>query len=146
MLFQERPQFGAKVVRIRRQEQELIQNCDVYIGPRLVNEHWDLGWSEWHNPFYKHENKLQMYENYVRLKLWNKLDRLEGKLLGCWCSDKDECHGKILVELLEEKKIKELNLKLAEAGLRIEPDHLEKIRAARDWAKDPHFLAHATLR
>ena len=131
-------------MQIRRQEQELIQNCDVYIGPKVVNESWDLDWSEWYNPFNKHEHKLQMYENHIRAKMWNKLDKLEGKLLGCWCADKDECHGKILVELLEEKKIKDLSHKLAEAGLRVAPDHLEEIRAARDWAKDPHFLAYAT--
>ena len=115
LLFQERPQFGAKVVRIRRQEQELIQNCDVYIGPKVVNESWDLDWSEWSNPINKHEHKLKMYENHIRAKMWNKLDKLEGKLLGCWCTDEDKCHGKILVKLLEEKKIKDLNHKLAQS-------------------------------
>ena len=76
--------------------------------------------------------------------MWNKLDKLEGKLLGCWCTDEDKCHGKILVRLLEEKKIKDLNHKLAQAGLRVDEAHLPEIRAARSWAEDPHFLAYAT--
>ena len=85
-----------------------------------------------------------MYENYIRAKMWNKLDKLEGKLLGCWCTDEDKCHGKILVRLLEEKKIKDLNHKLVQAGLRVDEAHLPEIRAARSWAEDPHFLAYAT--
>ena len=142
--FQKRPRFGAKVVRIQRQEQKLIQNYDIYIAHKVYNEHWNLDWSEWSNPFNKYENKLEMYENYIRAKMWNKLDKLEGKLLGCWCTDEDKCHGKILVRLLEEKKIKDLNHKLAQAGLRVDEAHLPEIRAARSWAEDPHFLAYAT--
>jgi len=33
------------------------------------------------------------------------LQELEGKVLGCWCSP-HECHGDVLVELLEEQKPK----------------------------------------
>ena len=35
--------------------------------------------------------------------LWESLEDLEGKQMGCWCSPK-YCHGHLLLELLELKK------------------------------------------
>ena len=58
----------------------------------------------WANPHYNKENPLEKYAAHVRRRLWRDLDSLEGKLLGCWCENEHECHGRVLVELLEEKK------------------------------------------
>jgi len=62
--------------------------------------------SPWHNPFplakYSRDECLRLYENYVRnSNLYDDLDSLRGKRLGCWCHP-EPCHGDILVSLLEE--------------------------------------------
>ena len=61
------------------------QNCDVYISYKLENDHWKLPWSEWANPYYNQDDALEKYAPHIRRRpsLWNNLDSLEGKLLGC---------------------------------------------------------------
>lgn len=64
--------------------------------------------SKWANPYpvktYGLEESLKLYEKHVRESyLYNDLEELEGKTLGCWCKPND-CHGDILIKLLEEKK------------------------------------------
>lgn len=63
--------------------------------------------SKWHNPFtiekYGLNTCLEMYETYIRNSiLYNHLDELRGKELGCWCYP-DKCHGDVLLRLLAEK-------------------------------------------
>ena len=119
-----------------------MQNCDVYIAHKVDNEYWSLPRSKWASP-YGGQN-LDKYAAHVRRKLWHKLDSLEGKLLGCWCEDEHGCHGDVLVDLLEEKKVKELNETLKKCGLRVDPTDLSEIRRANDWIDDERFLAYAT--
>lgn len=73
---------------------------------------WKLPGSKWANPFKvgKHgtiDEVLEQYEAYVRGRedLMGSLEKLRGKVLGCWCKDKpsDKCHGDILIKLLDEK-------------------------------------------
>ena len=145
MFFQERPRFGARVVKIKRTWDGLLeQNCDVYIAFKIQNDHWNLPWSEWANPYYNQEDALEKYAAHVKHKLWHKLDSLEGKLLGCWCRDESRCHGSVLVQLLEEKKMKDLQKKFQNCGLRVDTFDLEHIRRAYEWAEDPQLLAYAT--
>jgi hypothetical protein len=65
--------------------------------------------SKWHNPYpvqkYGREEALRLYEEYVRNtpELWDGLEELKGKILGCWCAP-EECHGDILIRLLKEKR------------------------------------------
>lgn len=76
---------------------------DVYIGRGSV----------WGNPFtveqYGRDGCIEKYEQYIRDKLrlnpemWQELQKLEGKVLGCFCKPK-RCHGDILVKILEEIK------------------------------------------
>lgn len=76
---------------------------DVYIGRGSI----------WGNPFtvekYGRNGCIDKYENYIRDKLrnnpemWQELQKLEGKVLGCFCKPK-RCHGDILVKILEEIK------------------------------------------
>ena len=98
----------------------------------------------WANPHYNNENPLEKYAAHVRRRLWRDLDSLEGKLLGCWCENEHECHGRVLVELLEEKKMKEINQNFLTCGLRVDSSDLAEIRRAREWHTDPIFLAYAT--
>lgn len=76
---------------------------DVYIGRGSI----------WGNPFtvekYGRDGCIDKYEHYIRDKLRNnpelrqELQKLEGKVLGCFCKPK-RCHGDILVKILEEIK------------------------------------------
>lgn len=66
--------------------------------------------SIWANPFKVENNRnetvLSPYEKYIRNKIENeygveKLLKLKGKTLGCWCKPKS-CHGDILIKLINE--------------------------------------------
>jgi hypothetical protein len=76
------------------------EKYDIYIGRP----------SKWGNPFVigkdgTRKEVLQKYRNHIITtpELFNALEELEGKILGCWCKPKS-CHGDILVELIELKK------------------------------------------
>lgn len=55
------------------------------------------------------EEALAKYKEYVLAspELMESLHELEGKTLGCFCKP-DKCHGDVLLELLTEKKLKDL--------------------------------------
>eukprot|EP00455_Lapot_gusevi_P040253 TRINITY_DN4546_c0_g1_i2.p1 TRINITY_DN4546_c0_g1~~TRINITY_DN4546_c0_g1_i2.p1 ORF type:complete len:217 (+),score=45.67 TRINITY_DN4546_c0_g1_i2:80-652(+) len=102
----------ARVVRIRRKNNAVVQGCDVYIGRACFKGGWELHQSKWHNPFpvSKYgsvEKVVELFEEYIRNKpeLLADLEELRGKVLGCWCKEResDPCHGDVLVKLLREK-------------------------------------------
>jgi predicted glycosyltransferase involved in capsule biosynthesis len=77
------------------------EKYDVHIGRGSI----------WGNPFIigKHGNRKQViekYKNYILndTYLMSQLYTLKGKVLGCFCKPK-ECHGDILVELVEKLDI-----------------------------------------
>jgi len=77
---------------------------DIYIG-RAVNYTEFTRDSKWANYYGKN---FKRYEFFVRNKLWNDLNELKGKKLGCWCITTDKikpviCHGQILLKLIKEK-------------------------------------------
>ena len=53
------------------------------------------------------EEALNRYREYILTtpELYESLDELSGKKLGCFCKPKP-CHGDILIELLSQKKLK----------------------------------------
>jgi hypothetical protein len=66
--------------------------------------------SRWANPFsverHGRERCLELFEARIRDNydgLWDALEELDGKELGCWCCP-EPCHGDVLVRLLDEKK------------------------------------------
>lgn len=117
------------VVRLRRINGVVVQDCDVYIGRKIFRGGWNLPQSKWHNPFPRTSNSLtahrdatEAYDAYIRSSrpdLLASLEELRGKRLGCWCKnsesdDPDEqairCHGEVLVQLLNEKDAGLLNI------------------------------------
>lgn len=63
--------------------------------------------SKWKNPFsakkYGRNKCIELYEDYIKnSKLYNQIEELNGKVLGCWCKP-EACHGDVLIELLKEK-------------------------------------------
>lgn len=84
----------------------LVVHCkkspyDVYIGRP----------SKWGNPFSigKDGNRKQVIEKYRgwildQPELIESLHELDGKVLGCWCHP-NPCHGDVLVNLIERKKL-----------------------------------------
>ena len=84
---------------------------DVYIGrnPTYGDPKWGNPFS---NPFMRLDDKLKLYEEYIRKtpKLYNDLDSLLGKRLGCHCKPK-ACHGDMLKKIVIEKfKLTEENI------------------------------------
>src|SRR5690606_7663527 len=84
-----------------------IEAYDLYIGRE--NKTYGLECSKWANPYslekYSREESLSLYEKYIRESdLYNCLEELENKILGCWCKPK-KCHGDILIELYNEKRL-----------------------------------------
>lgn len=70
--------------------------------------------SKWGNPFSFKANTIakfvvptrqesvDRYEEYARENLWDSLEELNGKVMGCWCKPL-ACHGDILIKLFIEK-------------------------------------------
>jgi hypothetical protein len=86
----------------------------VYIGRNMTHYVKGAVGSKWGNPFnakkYGREECVRMYKEYVKTNkeirengrtLYDSLEDLRGKVLGCWCHP-ERCHGHALVELLEE--------------------------------------------
>lgn len=74
----------------------------VYIGQRTPGECWPS--SSWSNPFsdFVHGDRHEVaarYRNYLRynIGLQERLPRLRGKVLGCWCHPQT-CHGHVSAE------------------------------------------------
>ena len=76
---------------------------DVYIGRSMHH----LPPSKWGNPFKDgtREENIRDFEEYIRNspELMASLHELKGKTLGCWCKPLN-CHGDVLVELIEEQE------------------------------------------
>ena len=99
----------ARVVHVNR------ERFDVYIGRAMPNRGYPRG-SKWQNPnplppgfadLPETERQRIGRENLSRYRahilrtpgLFNALEELRGKVLGCWCHPR-ACHGDVLVELL----------------------------------------------
>lgn len=104
---------------------QLGQDYDVYIG--RYNPMRRLPQSLFANPFVigrdgNRDRVLLKYECYISTQLlenpelYQQLQALKGKRLGCWCKPKP-CHGDILIKLLEtlpcSTKDKSLTYKIA---------------------------------
>lgn len=76
---------------------------DVYIGRP----------SKWGNPFKEGRDGtikevIDKYRDYILTHptlVFDLIEELDGKVLGCWCKPKP-CHGDILIELLEKARKK----------------------------------------
>ena len=95
------------VVRLKRCNGAVVQDCDVYIGRQCTMGGWRLPKSKWHNPFSvprdgTPEQVGQKFEHYITTNaaLLEDLGELQGKVLGCWCAPR-ACHGHILARLAD---------------------------------------------
>ena len=70
--------------------------------------------SKWNNPFLCIDKEVakeewavdaikRCYEAYVRNNLYEDLEELSGKNLGCWCRNSELCQGTVLIKLYQEK-------------------------------------------
>lgn len=90
-----------KVVRLRKHNGEVYQNCDVYIGGEVQNSQWNLRKSFWN---YEGKNLNQYKKDiegnaYILSKIRKEL---KGKRLGHFCKP-GRCHGDVLQEILEKE-------------------------------------------
>jgi hypothetical protein len=96
-------------VKIRRKNNKIVQDCDVYIGRACNMGGWNLLKSKFANPYVigkngDREECVNKYEKYMRNndELMESLLELEGKILGCWCNEDQLCHGDVLIKLINE--------------------------------------------
>ena len=82
----------------------------VYIGRRFTRGGYDLPKSPWQNPYsvkrYGRKRAVALYREHILNSsptLLSRLDELEGKILACWCTPGELCHGDVLLELLEAR-------------------------------------------
>ena len=88
----------------------------LYIGRDMTRFVPGAVHSKWHNPFKSkdkgsdRETRCKQYRDYImtdkRIQsngktLFESLDELKGKTLGCWCHP-ESCHGHVLRELVKE--------------------------------------------
>jgi Domain of unknown function (DUF4326) len=88
-------------------EQWNMKPNTLYIGRDITVYVKGTTKSKWANPYnakkYGRDECLKMYEKYIRESLlYNQLNELKNKELGCWCKP-EACHGDILIKLLRER-------------------------------------------
>ena len=91
-----------QVVQLKRDERQwLVQGCDIYIGQTRKESPWNLRSTKWR---FKYKTWAK-YKNHIRnnSSLYDQLDELNNKVLGCCCDDLELCHGHILIHLFREK-------------------------------------------
>ena len=110
-------ELDTKVVNLRDLTEDLKKWAqkpeNLYIGRK--NDYLLKGISDfWGNPFIvppKNKSKkvikksLRSYKDYVERseKHMKRLPELKDLVLGCWCEDKDLCHGKVLIDLYKKQ-------------------------------------------
>ena len=79
------------------------------------------------------EDYLNMYEKCIRQtpQLWNSLDNLENKVLGCWCEPSQPCHADVLIKLFNDKKNDEIQQEFG-----IKTDKYENYETSVDLTDD----------
>ena len=70
--------------------------------------------SRWQNPYsprdYSLETSLKLYEEHLTTSgLVNEVNTLKNSILGCWCENKDLCHGRIILEAIDNIVVSEVN-------------------------------------
>ena len=109
-----------QVINIRKKELQKLGYQDledwlkkpnhIYIGRNMSFYVKGADKSKWFNPYpvkkYGLKKCLELFREYLihNTDLYNQLEELDGKILGCWC-EKNKCHGDILIELLINKKL-----------------------------------------
>ncbi len=102
--------MATSLVRIRRNKDKIIQDCDIYIGKKANKGGWKLKESIFANPFsekkFGKEKAINYYRNHLEYRLYHEEDfreelaKLKGKKLGCFCEGR--CHGEVLIEMIEK--------------------------------------------
>lgn len=81
---------------------------NIYIGKDMTHLVPSSEKSKWCNPYtvkeYGKENALKMYSEYIKKEMYDELDELQNKNLGCFCEELEICHADILITLLKEKQ------------------------------------------
>ena len=101
-----------KIVKLQRKGGEIIQDCDIYIGPRCFSGGWRLEKTKWSPSFAMREFRenpeqwnTKYREHIISSGLISSIEELRGKTLGCWCTAKEKCHGYVLIDLLNETEL-----------------------------------------
>ena len=94
-------------VQAKKKNGEIVTRFDVYIGRACYRGGWKLPKSKWANPYFigKDGTRDQVIGNYLDYilsepELLKDLSELEDKIIACFCSLEECCHGDILIHLI----------------------------------------------
>jgi hypothetical protein len=95
-------------VQAKRKNGKVVTPFDVYIGRACYRGGWSLPKSKWANPYVigkdgNRDEVIGKYLSYILKKpeLLKDLHELEGKRIACFCKLDEDCHGDILIGLIE---------------------------------------------
>lgn len=96
-----------KVVKLKRKNGKIIQDCTFYCGRQISRGGWNLKESIFANPYTLKthgDQAINLYRQYLKKKIIDDPEKwviaildLRGHTLGCWCAP-SPCHGDVLVE------------------------------------------------
>lgn len=89
----------------RKRNKGVVQGCDVYISKSCQAAGWKLLPSKWAPPkgMQKQPNFLEAYREHLHTTgLIEDIYELAYQQLGCFCKRREQCHGAVLCELVEE--------------------------------------------
>lgn len=99
-----------KVVKLKRKNGKIIQDCTFYCGRQISRGGWNLKESIFANPYTLKthgDQAINLYREYLKKKIIDDPEKwviaildLRGHTLGCWCKEtpNSPCHGDVLVE------------------------------------------------
>ena len=101
----------AKLVRIQKKDNEIVQDCDLYIGDAVNNSQWSLNASPYacRVPPEKYNTLAQRNRLYYGSLLRNPtlmeniVQDVQGKVLGDFCDDANYCHGTVIIQVANEQ-------------------------------------------
>lgn len=95
-----------RYVRLKKSMGKTLQDCDVYIGPKIDNDYWKFERSEWCPPFrVKDAKTVEEYKKWIiKQQLGPELVTLRGKVIGGWDEPGTLNYGTVLEDLVNMKE------------------------------------------
>ncbi len=99
-------------IKMKRKGDEIIRDCDIYVGRKCHSKGWKFENSKWYNPFKLGEDQCstlddlkKKYRKYILATptLIECLGELRGKSLG-WIKKDDELNANVLIDLVKENE------------------------------------------
>lgn len=94
-----------RVQRKRTKNWKMPENT-VFVGrPSKWGNPYKIGYSFEYDSYFTRDNVIREFTSYLfKSNLIDDILELRGKNLACWCSEDDDCHADILLDLANRPK------------------------------------------